>query len=149
MDGYRKVSTPAISRISTAHEPSIVDSAAALGGDSRASTSGTDNSRTNSSRQQAAATKIQALGRGFNLRNDWAKEDAAILIQSVYRGYRYVGSRCLRTRSTYLITNDDDDDISSQLMVTIAFLHSFLPSIGRARVFISKMIEDLISRGGY
>lgn len=35
-----------------------------------------------------AATKIQALFRGFILRYDWAREDAALLIQSVYRGYR-------------------------------------------------------------
>lgn len=38
---------------------------------------------------ESAAVKIQALGRGYTLRNDWAKEDAAILIQAVYRGYRY------------------------------------------------------------
>lgn len=52
----------------------------------------------------AAAVRIQALYRGFALRNDWAKEDAAILIQAVYRGYR-------------------------------------------ARVLISKLIEDMIQSG--
>lgn len=102
MDVDGKVSTPAISRISTAHEPSIVDTSQAGGASSSNSDSNSDRvgarvgvrvgasggSETMSSRQQAAATKIQALGRGFNLRNDWAKEDAAILIQSVYRGYR-------------------------------------------------------------
>jgi hypothetical protein len=35
-----------------------------------------------------AATKIQALYRGYSLRNEWIKEDAAILIQSIYRGYQ-------------------------------------------------------------
>jgi len=38
--------------------------------------------------KHVAATKIQALYRGFSLRNEWIKEDAAILVQSVYRGYR-------------------------------------------------------------
>ncbi len=35
-----------------------------------------------------AATKMQALFRGYSLRNEWSREDAAILIQSVFRGYR-------------------------------------------------------------
>jgi hypothetical protein len=35
-----------------------------------------------------AVIKIQALFRGFVLRNEWAREDAAILIQSVFRGYK-------------------------------------------------------------
>lgn len=35
-----------------------------------------------------AATKLQALFRGFSLRNEWSREDAAILIQAVFRGYR-------------------------------------------------------------
>lgn len=35
-----------------------------------------------------AATKIQALYRGYSLRNEWIREDAAILIQSIYRGYK-------------------------------------------------------------
>jgi len=39
-----------------------------------------------------AATKIQALYRGFALRNEWIKEDASILIQSIWRGYK---ARCL------------------------------------------------------
>jgi hypothetical protein len=34
-----------------------------------------------------AAIKIQATYRGFSLRNEWIKEDSAILIQSVFRGY--------------------------------------------------------------
>lgn len=33
------------------------------------------------------AVKIQSLFRGFSLRNEWIKEDAAILIQAIYRGY--------------------------------------------------------------
>lgn len=32
--------------------------------------------------------KIQAMVRGALLRMDWAREDAAILMQSIYRGYR-------------------------------------------------------------
>lgn len=35
-----------------------------------------------------AAVKIQALYRGFSLRNEWAREDAAILLQSIFRGYK-------------------------------------------------------------
>ena len=35
-----------------------------------------------------AAAKIQALVRGALLRGEWAKEDAAILIQTVYRGHQ-------------------------------------------------------------
>eukprot|EP01006_Ploeotia_vitrea_P019064 TRINITY_DN51125_c0_g1_i1.p1 TRINITY_DN51125_c0_g1~~TRINITY_DN51125_c0_g1_i1.p1 ORF type:complete len:489 (+),score=-12.32 TRINITY_DN51125_c0_g1_i1:38-1504(+) len=38
--------------------------------------------------QENAATRIQALYRGFALRSQWAYEDAAIRIQAVYRGYR-------------------------------------------------------------
>lgn len=38
--------------------------------------------------QDAAAVRIQALVRGMLLRSDWAREDAAILMQAVYRGYR-------------------------------------------------------------
>ena len=34
-----------------------------------------------------AVVKLQALYRGYSLRRDWINEDAAILIQSVYRGY--------------------------------------------------------------
>lgn len=30
----------------------------------------------------------QALARGVTLRTEWAREDAAILMQSIYRGYR-------------------------------------------------------------
>mmetsp|Transcript_21606 Transcript_21606/g.22366 ORF Transcript_21606/g.22366 Transcript_21606/m.22366 type:complete len:122 (+) Transcript_21606:1978-2343(+) len=33
------------------------------------------------------ATKIQSLYRGYALRNEWIREDSAILIQAVYRGY--------------------------------------------------------------
>jgi hypothetical protein len=35
-----------------------------------------------------SAARIQAAFRGYSLRSEWVKEDAAILIQSVYRGYR-------------------------------------------------------------
>lgn len=38
--------------------------------------------------EYCAAVKIQALYRGYSLRNEWIREDAAILIQAVYRGYR-------------------------------------------------------------
>lgn len=38
--------------------------------------------------EEAAAVKIQALVRGASLRTEWAREDAAILMQSIYRGYR-------------------------------------------------------------
>jgi hypothetical protein len=38
------------------------------------------------------ATKIQALWRGFNLRWEWLKEDAAIIIQMIVRGFL---ARCL------------------------------------------------------
>lgn len=31
---------------------------------------------------------MQALVRGVTLRTEWAREDAAILMQSIYRGYR-------------------------------------------------------------
>ena len=41
---------------------------------------------TEEERRAAAAQRIQALARGFMLRNDWAREDAAILVQSVFRG---------------------------------------------------------------
>ncbi len=51
----------------------------------------------NKSAEVASVIKIQALFRGFSLRNEWAREDAAILIQSVYRGYRG------RARVSYLI----------------------------------------------
>jgi len=44
------------------------------------------------SKEKLAAVKIQALFRGFIFRNAWIKEDAAILIQSIYRGYK---ARCL------------------------------------------------------
>jgi hypothetical protein len=40
------------------------------------------------SKEYRAAARIQALFRGFSLRNEWVREDAAILIQSIYRGYR-------------------------------------------------------------
>ncbi len=40
------------------------------------------------SKEYRAASRIQALFRGFALRNEWVREDAAILIQSIYRGYR-------------------------------------------------------------
>jgi hypothetical protein len=36
----------------------------------------------------SGAVKIQALYRGFSLRNEWIKEDAAILLQSIWRGYK-------------------------------------------------------------
>lgn len=48
-------------------------------------------------KERAAVVKIQALFRGFSLRNEWAREDAAILLQSVYRGYR------ARVRLSYMI----------------------------------------------
>lgn len=35
-----------------------------------------------------AVTRIQARWRGFSLRNEWAREDAAILLQAIYRGYK-------------------------------------------------------------
>jgi hypothetical protein len=35
-----------------------------------------------------AVIKIQALARGYMLRHAWLREDAAVMIQSVYRGYR-------------------------------------------------------------
>jgi hypothetical protein len=35
-----------------------------------------------------ASVKFQALFRGYSLRNEWIKEDAAILLQSIYRGYQ-------------------------------------------------------------
>lgn len=35
-----------------------------------------------------AAVRIQALWRGYSLRNEWAREDAAILIQAIFRGYK-------------------------------------------------------------
>lgn len=38
-------------------------------------------------RHHRCATKIQSLFRGYSLRNEWIKEDAAILIQAIYRGY--------------------------------------------------------------
>lgn len=38
--------------------------------------------------QYRAAVRIQALFRGFSLRNEWVREDAAILVQSIFRGYR-------------------------------------------------------------
>mmetsp|Transcript_25912 Transcript_25912/g.43544 ORF Transcript_25912/g.43544 Transcript_25912/m.43544 type:complete len:538 (-) Transcript_25912:187-1800(-) len=38
--------------------------------------------------EHEAAVRMQALMRGYMLRNDWAREDAAILMQSIYRGYR-------------------------------------------------------------
>jgi hypothetical protein len=38
--------------------------------------------------QYRAAARIQALFRGFSLRNEWVREDAAILVQSIFRGYR-------------------------------------------------------------
>lgn len=34
-----------------------------------------------------SATKIQSVFRGFSLRSEWAKEDSAILIQSIVRSY--------------------------------------------------------------
>ena len=40
------------------------------------------------SKRDAAAVRIQAVARGMILRTDWAREDAAILMQSIYRGYR-------------------------------------------------------------
>ena len=42
---------------------------------------------TQTKKREAAAVKIQALFRGFSLRNEWAREDAAILIQCVFRGF--------------------------------------------------------------
>ena len=39
-----------------------------------------------------SVTKIQALWRGFNLRWEWLKEDAAIIIQMIVRGFL---ARCL------------------------------------------------------
>ena len=35
-----------------------------------------------------AVVAIQALYRGYALRRDWIREDAAIFLQSVYRGHR-------------------------------------------------------------
>lgn len=35
-----------------------------------------------------AVVAIQALYRGYALRRDWIREDAAIFVQSVYRGHR-------------------------------------------------------------
>jgi hypothetical protein len=35
-----------------------------------------------------AIIKLQAIYRGYALRRDWINEDAAILIQSMFRGYR-------------------------------------------------------------
>lgn len=40
------------------------------------------------SQHDVAAVRIQAMVRGALLRMDWAREDAAILMQSIYRGYR-------------------------------------------------------------
>lgn len=40
-----------------------------------------------SSDQEALIVKFQALYRGHALRRDWQREDAAILLQSVFRGY--------------------------------------------------------------
>lgn len=37
--------------------------------------------------KSAAAVRIQSRYRGFALRNEWAKEDASILLQAVIRGY--------------------------------------------------------------
>ncbi len=34
-----------------------------------------------------AAIKIQALYRGYSLRNEWIREDSAILLQCVFRGF--------------------------------------------------------------
>lgn len=39
-------------------------------------------------RKHAAVVRIQALFRGFSFRNDWIREDSAILLQAVFRGYR-------------------------------------------------------------
>jgi hypothetical protein len=40
------------------------------------------------SKEEKAAIRIQALARGVVLRTDWAREDSAILLQSVWRGYK-------------------------------------------------------------
>ena len=44
--------------------------------------------QTKLSSQDRAAVVIQALVRGALLRTSWAREDAAILMQSIYRGYK-------------------------------------------------------------
>jgi hypothetical protein len=38
--------------------------------------------------QYRAAARMQALFRGFSLRNEWVREDAALLVQSIFRGYK-------------------------------------------------------------
>lgn len=49
-------------------------------------------SKAASAASHKAATKIQALWRGFHLRWEWLKEDAAIIIQMIVRGFL---ARCL------------------------------------------------------
>jgi hypothetical protein len=53
-----------------------------------AATKTATSSRTAFDPRVKAAVKVQALYRGFSLRNQWAREDAAILLQAVFRGYK-------------------------------------------------------------
>lgn len=41
-----------------------------------------------SAQEHTAATKLQCLFRGYSLRREWSMEEAAITIQTIYRGYR-------------------------------------------------------------
>lgn len=58
----------------------------------KSSTASSASSVSYSAEEHRAATRIQAQFRGFNLRWVWLKEDAAIIIQMIVRGFL---ARCL------------------------------------------------------
>ena len=65
-----------------------------------------------------AATRIQALVRGKLLRLEWKREDAAILVQTIYRGHRgrLFVSHMIERMIAEGHFDDDDDDAEGMMM---------------------------------
>ena len=59
-------------------------------------------------REMRAVVRMQAYVRGFMLRNEWYKEDCAILIQSVWRGYR--GRSFVSEMIEFMLEGDSQDE---------------------------------------
>lgn len=58
-------------------------------------------------RELRAVVRLQAYVRGFQLRNEWYKEDCAILIQAVWRGYR---GRCFVSEMIEFMLEEDSQE---------------------------------------
>lgn len=84
--GYSTVYPDSPSSSSYMQQPPLPPNSPPSPGMEKASGRGDEEEKSRQS--DAAATRLQAAFRGFSLRNEWAREDAAILIQAVFRGYR-------------------------------------------------------------